>query len=561
MYAPFFGLQHPPFSIAPDPRYLFMSERHREALAHLLYGLDAGGGFVLLTGEVGTGKTTVCRCFLEQVPATCHVAYIFNPRLTAIELLRSVCEEFGVEPHAGSPGATTAKDCIDPLNAFLLQAHAAGRTSVLVIDEAQNLAPEVLEQLRLLTNLETSERKLLQIILIGQPELRDMVARPGLEQLAQRIIARYHLGPLSRAETAQYVAHRLAVAGQRGPLPFAPAVLARIHALAGGVPRRINLLCDRALLGAYSQGEREVRPATLRRAAREVAGDGAARGAGGRLSPTGGARRHWQAGTAGLLLGAAAAFGAVWAAGAWPGRIAGPSLAAGAAPAAAPAAEGQSLTLAQWLAAPAGSAAGQEPDWGRLARLWQAEMPEARGIFAAPGGAEGEAGACAALALMQLRCWHGRDASLDLLRQLDRPTLLGLQAPGQAAPRWALLRSLGADTAVLVVDNSRTLALPLAELAPLWHGEAATLWRAPAELPASGDVLGSAAAAQWLDDRLARAAGPAAPRPAPGDRRARIHAFQKAQGLTADGLAGPLTLMRLNRATGVPEPRLQHIEG
>ncbi len=190
MYAPFFGLQHPPFSIAPDPRYLFMSERHREALAHLLYGLDAGGGFVLLTGEIGTGKTTVCRCFLEQIPAHCNVAYIFNPKLTVPELLRSICDEFGVAHQAAAPGVETVKDCLDPLNAFLLQQHAAGRNNVLIIDEAQNLASDVLEQLRLLTNLETSERKLLQIILIGQPELRAMVAAPELEQLAQRVIAR-----------------------------------------------------------------------------------------------------------------------------------------------------------------------------------------------------------------------------------------------------------------------------------------------------------------------------------------------------------------------------------
>ncbi|MFP5446239.1 MAG: ExeA family protein, partial [Betaproteobacteria bacterium] len=211
MYAPFFGLQHPPFSIAPDPRYLFMSERHREALAHLLYGLDAGGGFVLLTGEVGAGKTTVCRCFLEQIPSHCNVAYIFNPKLTVRELLRSICDEIGVPHKPTVPGGVeTVKDYIDPLNASLLAAHAAGRNTVLIIDEAQNLSADVLEQLRLLTNLETSERKLLQIILIGQPELRAMVAKPSMEQLAQRVIARFHLGALSPQETQQYIAHRLA---------------------------------------------------------------------------------------------------------------------------------------------------------------------------------------------------------------------------------------------------------------------------------------------------------------------------------------------------------------
>ncbi|WP_141104187.1 ExeA family protein, partial [Noviherbaspirillum denitrificans] len=207
MYTKFFRLAQAPFSISPDPRYLFMSERHREALAHLLYGVDAGGGIVLLTGDIGTGKTTICRCFLEQVPANCNVAYIFNPKLTVTELLQSVCEEFHVpldKPAAG------VKDYIDVLNRFLLAEHADGKNNVLVIDEAQNLSADVLEQLRLLTNLETNERKLLQIILIGQPELRAMLARPELEQLAQRVIAHYHLTALSEEETASYVQHRMA---------------------------------------------------------------------------------------------------------------------------------------------------------------------------------------------------------------------------------------------------------------------------------------------------------------------------------------------------------------
>src|SRR3954452_19608946 len=221
MYAAYFGLKHEPFSIAPDPRYLFMSERHREALAHLLYGLGGGGGFVLLSGEIGTGKTTVCRLFLEQIPADCNVAYIFNPKLTVIELLQSVCDEFhiAVAPN-DSMLPRTVKDYLDPLNDFLLQAHAAGRNNVLIIDEAQNLSAEVLEQLRLLTNLETRERKLLQIVLIGQPELRNMLARPELEQLGQRVIARYHLDALTPAETAQYIQHRLEVAGLDRALPF-----------------------------------------------------------------------------------------------------------------------------------------------------------------------------------------------------------------------------------------------------------------------------------------------------------------------------------------------------
>ena len=269
MYKQFFQLRHAPFSIAPDPHYLFMSERHREALAHLLFGVDAGGGFVLLTGEIGAGKTTVCRCFLEQVPPNCNVAYIFNPRLTAVELLRTICEEFRLPAPAPD---SSVKDLVDMLNAHLLAAHAAGRNNVLIIDEAQNLSLSVLEQLRLLTNLETSERKLLQIILIGQPELRDMLARPELEQLAQRVIARYHLDALSARETGAYVSHRLAVAGLLGTTPFPPRLTRLIHQITRGVPRRINLLCDRALLGAYALGVRQVDRKILRAAAAEVFG-------------------------------------------------------------------------------------------------------------------------------------------------------------------------------------------------------------------------------------------------------------------------------------------------
>jgi general secretion pathway protein A len=280
MYSQHFGLTQDPFSIAPDPRYLFMSERHREALAHLLYGVagsggagsGTGGGFVLLTGDIGTGKTTICRCFLEQIPPGCHVAYIFNPKLTVIELLQSICEEFHIAVTQSYIQVPTVKAYIDALNAFLLKSHATGQSCVLIIDEAQNLQADVLEQLRLLTNLETSERKLLQIVLIGQPELRGMLARPELEQLAQRVIARFHLDALSETETGHYIAHRMAVAGHHGVLPFEPAALKRIHQLARGVPRRINLLCGRALLGAWANGLHQVSRTVVDQAAAEVFG-------------------------------------------------------------------------------------------------------------------------------------------------------------------------------------------------------------------------------------------------------------------------------------------------
>ena len=268
MYQHFFGLQREPFSIAPDPRFLFMSERHREALAHLLFGLQSGGGFVLLTGEVGAGKTTVSRAFLEHMPQNCHVAYVLNPKQTAAELLATVCSEF----HIPKKRARSMKGHIDALNEYLLTTHAAGENNVLIVDEAQNLSAEVLEQLRLLTNLETQERKLLQIILIGQPELRTLLAQPHLEQLSQRVIARYHLEALSAQETVQYIAHRLAVAGLATPVPFEGAALKRVHTVTGGVPRRINVLCDRALLGAWAAGRPQVDARMVDAAWQEISG-------------------------------------------------------------------------------------------------------------------------------------------------------------------------------------------------------------------------------------------------------------------------------------------------
>ena len=313
MYERHFGLKHRPFSIAPDPRYLFMSERHREALAHLLYGVQGGGGFVLLTGDIGAGKTTVCRCFLEQLPERVNVAYIFNPKLTVEELLKAVCAEFHIPYRHEGPGVPTVKDYVDALNEFLLRTHAVRQNNVLIIDEAQNLSAGVLEQLRLLTNLETNERKLLQIILIGQPELRAMLARPDMQQLAQRVIARYHLDPLSPDETTQYVRHRLGVAGLKDALPFDAAALARIHALTRGVPRRINLLCDRALLGAYAGGRKSVDAATVERAAAETMGIPAAPAASATpASSAAGARWRWAAGA--LALGVALGAAIVWAA-------------------------------------------------------------------------------------------------------------------------------------------------------------------------------------------------------------------------------------------------------
>jgi general secretion pathway protein A len=268
MYKAFYGLNDNPFSIAPNPHYMFLSDRHREALAHLTYGLGETGGFVLLTGEVGTGKTTVSRCLLQQIPENTDTAFILNPSLTELELLATLCDELEIK-YGENP---TLKQLTDLISTYLLTNHKNARNTVLIIDEAQHLRSEVLEQLRLLTNLETNTKKLLQVILIGQPELQQLLKRQDLRQLAQRITARYHLLPLNKDEIGLYVLHRLQVAGRHEPL-FTRKAIAALHKHSGGIPRLTNLLCERALMAGYGQAKVPIDHKMVNQAAVEVLGD------------------------------------------------------------------------------------------------------------------------------------------------------------------------------------------------------------------------------------------------------------------------------------------------
>lgn len=267
-YESYFELKEAPFSISPDPHYLYLTQNHREALAHLLYGVSSNGGFVLLTGEIGAGKTTVCQCLLEQLPEHTEVAYILNPKLETWEFLAAICDDLGI---AYPSDHTGLKLYIDLIHEHLLASHSKGCNTVLMVDEAQNLSLELIEHLRLLTNLETREKKLLQIMLVGQPELRDKIALPEMEQMAQRITARFHLGPLSKNEVAAYVRHRLKVAGAEHEL-FTRDSLKLLWKFTGGVPRLINIICDRALLGAYTSKRERVDSVILAQAAHEVLG-------------------------------------------------------------------------------------------------------------------------------------------------------------------------------------------------------------------------------------------------------------------------------------------------
>jgi len=265
VYERHYGFSEKPFNLTPDPKYLFLSQRHTEAFAHLEFGRRERGGFILITGEVGTGKTTLARYFLSRLTARTATAFVLYPALTAAELLRSILEDLHV-PAAG----TSLKDHVDALHRFLLQAREQDRDVVLLIDEAQDLSAEVLEQIRLISNLETDTEKLIQIVLMGQSELQELLSRRELRQLAQRVTAQYHLAPLSRPETEDYIAHRLRVAGGEGKVAFTPGALGAVHQHSGGVPRLINLVCDRALLAGYVAGARVVDAKMVHRAAREV---------------------------------------------------------------------------------------------------------------------------------------------------------------------------------------------------------------------------------------------------------------------------------------------------
>ncbi|MBK9572174.1 MAG: AAA family ATPase [Rhodoferax sp.] len=562
MYSQHFGLTQDPFSIAPDPRYLFMSERHREALAHLLFGVagaagasggaasGTGGGFVLLTGDIGTGKTTICRCFLEQIPVGCHVAYIFNPKLTVTELLQSICEEFHIAVAHAASNPPTVKDYIDALNTFLLQSHAAGQSSVLIIDEAQNLSPDVLEQLRLLTNLETNERKLLQIVLIGQPELRTMLARPELEQLAQRVIARFHLDALSEPETTQYIQYRLAVAGHTGALPFDRPSLRRIYRLTRGVPRRINLLCGRALLGAWATGRQGVDRAVVDKAAAEVFGPDAATVPSARVSAS-----AYALGGLGVLAGAALAGALVWTT-----QQPNPSLRAAAVPAPHTAVTSTIPAASPTPIAPMAQVplVEIEPLLAQMPRDINAAWRELASAWKLPASDDYP---CQAAAAQQVQCYRASQLTVPQLRRLGRPGILTLQA-GKEPPVYALLTGLTEQTATLQVAASQH-TVRLVALGRLWHGDFATYWRAPpgytGRLPdgSSGPVVARLAAQLSRLDGVPTPVSESSPPSLDATLRQRVRAFQRAQGLNPDGRPGPMTWMQLDSAIDNDQPRLQ----
>jgi len=565
MYTEHFGIDESPFSIAPDPHYLYMSEGHREALAHLLYGVKGNGGFVLLTGEVGTGKTTVCRCLLEQIPEHVEIALILNPKVTAIELLASICDELHI---AYDPNNRSIKTAVDRISAYLLKAHAAGQKTVLIIDEAQNLAPPVLEQIRLLTNLETNKCKLLQIIMLGQPELLDKLTRPDLRQLAQRITARYHLGPLAQKEIALYVKHRLTIAGLDDRL-FSPACMKRLAKLTGGVPRLINIFCDRALLGAYAKGEKQVSLAILDRAAREILGEfplSRPRPIPGRFSP-------WLVtALAVLIIGGVAVTAAKYyghdsRTTLWTeeekrvGMEAVPEVSESAPdqPLATPTAPRQPRSpittvdqtpVVDRLEWPTDRiiAASQELGYQSLFQAWGLHYPLADNLDA-----------CHFAELNGLRCLV-LYSNLDYLIETDRPALLALY-DNSLNPFYGTIVATDEDSATFRF-GTETSEIPLRGIAGHWYGQYTILWRPPPGYRLPMRLGHTGPPVKWLAETLATVQDVhlSLPEDPVYDDALMysIRKFQEEESLSPDGIAGPRTLMKLNTKVGLDVPTLHN---
>ncbi|NOZ11539.1 MAG: AAA family ATPase [Gammaproteobacteria bacterium] len=537
MYTAFFGLTELPFSIAPDPRFLFMSKRHREALAHLLYGIQEGGGFVQLTGEVGTGKTTLCRGFLEQVPENVDVALILNPRVSEKGLVSSICDELRIDY---SP-QQTLKELVDVLNAHLLKCHAEGSRSVLIIDEAQNLSSGVLEQIRLLTNLETNRDKLLRIVLIGQPELGAMLARKELRQLQQRITARYHLQPLSKEETCQYIKYRLAVAGIKRTL-FAPLALNRVYRYSDGIPRLINIICDRALLGAYTKESWTVGPRVVTQAAKEVLAKESSKHFN---------LRRWGysaalivtfisgIGVAGLFaevrgsVGQSLQGGIVWAQEKWQGW----------APRILPGQETKK-DLA-WMLSQNTEDEGKLDAFNYLLSLW--------GIV---HHIDDPNRACESIQTSRLYCLTEKGGWQNL-RRYNRPVILKL-ATTSGLHRYAVLQSLIGDEAKLLIGkNTQTISLKALE--PYWFGEFILVWSSPAGVEQivpgtySDEVLWLRRRLNGLDERIdAPTADTDDGRYFDNALKLRVISFQRGRSLRDDGIVDIETLIHLNTALHSP---------
>ena len=554
MYHNYFGLKEQAFSIAVNPRYLYMSQQHKEALAHLLYGVK-GGGFVLLSGEVGTGKTTIIKCLLEQLPDNTDMAIVLNPMANVNDMLRTICDELGTEYNKED---FSDKELTDSLHEYLLKNHTNGHNTVLLIDEAQLLSPEALEQIRLLTNLETTTEKLLQIILVGQPELNELLAQPRMRQLSQRITARFHLTPLTLIETQAYIRHRLEVAGMpEGRNPYPPAIIRKIHRFTGGIPRLINIVCERMLIGAYGHNKTLVDKQIYKLACSEVAGSM-------EYLPTRLSRLDW--------------------------RIVGPAAAAVAA---------ALLSLGVWLASPTQpTLENEKPMVQRSAgspETIKAPTPSSTAnvkentettsykptahISTEPRSqfrdyhiddyaqaqynllkhlsfdVSSETHPCWELTRERIQCKNAELNTWDELKELNRPSVLILTTPEKFTSHVIVI-GLGRREAEVLDINGTSFKVPLSELGPLWTGQTFYIWKRPESFN-EPLVLGQRSnTIRWLAEQFAvldQREQPLTRTRYNSTLQERVKIFQRNAGLKDDGIVGEQTLMKINEALGIDQ--------
>ena len=545
MYHSYFGLDEQAFSIAVNPRYLYMSTQHREALAHLLYGVSSGG-FVMLTGEVGTGKTTIIRCLLEQLPDHADLAIVMNPSASARDLLCSICDEFGV-PYA--PDETSLKILTDKLSEFLVENHRQGRKTIVLIDEAQLLRISTLEQVRLLTNLETNTQKLLQIILVGQPELNELLAKPALRQLSQRITARYHLRPLSVEETEAYIKHRLAVAGlPPGRQPFPTKIVRRVHQISRGIPRLINVLCDRMLLGAYSRETNQIDADICRQATVEVMGE---------VLPEPSYRPQQTmiyAGTAALgVVLVAVILWLILGAGREPPK-----------PAPNPVVGAGSIIRETGTPVSAQPATAAESNWWSLNQ--DHALAELLNVVGVPY--DGALYPCWVVSKQGLKCETQKLSTWEEFKVVNRPAVLTITTPGRHTGYVTVVGVKESDAWVRVDGELRQV--PLVELGRLWTGEMVFVWRRPEAFKEAIGLGSRGPLVSWVAEQFAaldQQDAPLAREHFNAQLQKRVKLFQRSQNLNDDGFVGMQTLLKLNEALGVEksltdlEPSLLIVDG
>jgi len=554
IYLQHFALKREPFSIVPDPGFLYPSIYHRQAVAHLKYGLDREGGFILLTGEVGTGKTTLTRTMIKRIPPHVRVAYILNSKLNTTDVLASICDELNIELPEDVELSFTKK-CIDALNQDLLAAHAEGKKTLIVIEEAQNLTPEVLETLRLLSNLETSTQKLLHILLVGQPELLETLAQKELRQLNQRVVSRFHLSPLDKDDLANYINHRLHRAGAKRAI-FEPACVSVLFRLTGGVPRLINLVCHQALVAAYASGQKTVSAKLVSQAAVEILSE----------KKTTGNSKIALIVAAVLIVGAVALAAVYKSTGLFSSLEAVPELAVApveilqAEEAVAPV-QVADIKVAVIADNPAGEMVKDQP--AATANPLTALLA-AWGIDAAEVFSEEELSSVADQ--QQLRMEKNSAVSLGFIEKVNRPGIVWL--PGENGYlKTYVLSSLDATT-VTLKDRQGATNIDRERFAENWNGVYLYLWKPPLGYSVPLTVTGNSPAGlqinpqvvDWLQGQL-QAIDQGSERVISGGRYTpavaqQVLVFQQQQGLAADGILGRETVMRLNQFADKAIPRL-----